>query len=74
MKKNNSVLIDDNDDGGIKNQIFMIDVDLEVVQVGGGYSNQKRICIGERIEEDKRRVLVNKRKTRRKVPLMLSSS
>jgi hypothetical protein len=59
------------------NQIFMIDVDLEQAQVGGGnhnHNNQKRICIGERIEEDKRRVLINKRKTRRKVPLMLSSS
>jgi hypothetical protein len=67
-----------------QNQIFMIDVDLEpAAQAGGGngdynshnnHNNQKRICIGERIEEDKRRVLVNKRKTRRKVPLMLSSS
>jgi hypothetical protein len=53
----------------------MIDVDLEqAVQVGGNNNNQKRICIGERIEEDKRRVLINKRKTRRKLPLMLSSS
>jgi hypothetical protein len=71
----------------LPNQIFMIDVDLEsAAQDGGGngdynshnshnsHNNQKRICIGERIEEDKRRVLVNKRKTRRKVPLMLSSS
>ena len=76
MEKNNSV-IDDGSDGNAKNQIFMIDVDLEQAQAGGGnhnHNNQKRICIGERIEEDKRRVLVNKRKTRRKVPLMLSSS
>jgi hypothetical protein len=84
MEKNNSVLIDGND-GSIKNQIFMIDVDLEQVaqaQVGGGNggdckndnNNQKRICIGTRIEEDKHRVVINKRRTRRKVPLMLSSS
>jgi hypothetical protein len=74
MEKNNSV-IDDGSDGNAKNQIFMIDVDLEQAQAGGGnHNNQKRICIGERIEEDKRRVLINKRKTRRKVPLMLSSS
>jgi hypothetical protein len=57
------------------NQIFMIDVDLEEAQVGGGNNNnQKRICIGARIEEDKHRIFSNKRKTRRKVPLMLSSS
>jgi hypothetical protein len=68
----NSVI--DGSDGNT-NQIFMIDVDLEqAVQVGGNNNNQKRICIGERIEEDKRRVLINKRKTRRKLPLMLSSS
>ena len=60
---------------GNTNQIFMIDVDLEqAVQVGGNNNNQKRICIGARIEEDKRRVLINKRKTRRKLPLMMSSS
>jgi len=60
----------------------MIDVDLEpVLQVGGNnnnrdnnnQNNQKRICIGEQIEEN-HRVLSNKRKTRRKVHLMLSSS
>jgi len=77
MGKNDSV-IDDGSNGNAKNQIFMIDVDLEQVQAGGGgnhnHNNQKRICIGERIEEDNRRVLINKRKTRRKVPLMLSSS
>ena len=51
----------------------MIDVDLEpVVQVGGNNQKQKRICIGERIEENNR-VLSNKRRTRRKVPLMMSS-
>jgi hypothetical protein len=70
-------------DGSIKNQIFVIDVDLEQVLQGGGgnggdykndNSNQKRICIGARIEEDKHRVVINKRRTRRKVPLMLSSS
>ena len=68
----NSVI--DGSDGNT-NQIFMIDVDLEqAVQVGGGNNNnQKRICIGERIEEN-HRVLSNKRKTRRKLPLMLSSS
>ena len=64
------------------NYIFMIDVDLEpALQVGGNnnnrdnnnQNNQKRICIGERIEES-RRVSSNKRKTRRKVPLLLSSS
>jgi hypothetical protein len=70
MEKNNSVM-----DGGNTNQIFMIDVDLEAAaQAGGNNNNQKRICIGARIEEDKRRVLSNKRKTRRKLPLMLSSS
>ena len=82
MEKNNSVLIHGND-GSIKNQIFVIDVDLEQVLQGGGgnggdykndNSNQKRICIGARIEEDKHRVVINKRRTRRKVPLMLSSS
>ena len=68
----NSVI--DGSDGNT-NQIFMIDVDLEAaVQVGGGNNNnQKRICIGARIEEN-HRVLSNKRKTRRKLPLMLSSS
>jgi hypothetical protein len=68
----NSVI--DGSDGNT-NQIFMIDVDLEAaVQVGGGnHNNQKRICIGARIEEN-HRVLSNKRKTRRKLPLMLSSS
>ena len=64
------------------NHVFMIDVDLEpVLQVGGNnnnrdnnnQNNQKRICIGEQIEEN-HRVLSNKRKTRRKVHLMLSSS
>jgi hypothetical protein len=61
------------------NHIFMIDVDLELAQVGGnngGYkndNNQNRIYIGERIE-DKNRVVTSKRKTRRKVPLLLSSS
>jgi hypothetical protein len=72
MEKNNSVM-----DGGNTNQIFMIDVDLEAAaQAGGGnhnHNNQKRICIGARIEEN-HRVLINKRKTRRKLPLMLSSS
>ena len=79
--KNNNIL--ENRDVNKKNQIFMIDVDLEppVVQGGGGNggdykndnNNQKRICIGARIEEN-HRVVSNKRKTRRKVPLMLSSS
>jgi hypothetical protein len=64
------------------NHIFMIDVDLEpvVVQGGGngdGYknnqNNQKRICIGDCIE-DMNRVVTSKRKTRRKIPLLLSSS
>jgi len=68
------------------NHIFMIDVDLEpAAQVGGngdGYknnqndynkNNQKRICIGECIE-NMNRVVTSKRKTRRKVPLLLSSS
>jgi len=64
------------------NHIFMIDVDLELVQVGGGngddnnnqnnHKNQKRICIGECINMN--RVVTSKRKTRRKVPLLLSSS
>jgi hypothetical protein len=55
------------------NHVFMIDVDLEpVAQVGGNNQKQKRICIGERIEENNR-VLSNKRRTRRKVPLMMSS-
>ena len=69
-----------NDNEGT-NYIFMIDVDLEVVQVGGGngdgyknnQNNQKRIRIGDCIE-DKNRVVTSKRKTRRKVPLLLSSS
>jgi hypothetical protein len=84
-KRENSNALNDNEG---TNQIFMIDVDLVVAQVGGnnsgGYNNnnsnnnsninnKKRICIGEWIE-DKHRVLSNKRKTRRKVPLMLSSS
>ena len=68
---------DDEEDDEVTNQIFMIDVDLETAQVGGsssgGNKNQKRICIGERIE-DKHRVLSNKRKTRRKVQMLLSSS
>ena len=67
------------------NHIFMIDVDLEPAAQGGGgnsdgyknnqnnQNNQKRICIGECIE-DKNRVVTSKRKTRRKVPLLLSSS
>jgi hypothetical protein len=65
------------------NHVFMIDVDLEpVVQGGGGngdnnnnqnnHKNQKRICIGECINMN--RVVTSKRKTRRKVPLLLSSS
>ena len=64
------------------NHVFMIDVDLEpAVQVGGNngdynnknnHKNQKRICIGECIE-DNNRVLSSKRKTRRKVPLSSSS-
>jgi hypothetical protein len=64
------------------NHVFMIDVDLEPVQVGGGngddnnnqnnHKNQKRICIGECINMN--RVVTSKRKTRRKVPLLLSSS
>jgi hypothetical protein len=78
--KNKNIL--DSGDGNKKNQIFMIDVDLEppVVQGGGNggdykndNNNQKRICIGARIEEN-HRVVSNKRKTRRKVPLLLSSS
>jgi len=67
---------DDEDDEEGTNQIFMIDVDLETAQVGGSSgdnNNQKRICIGARIEEN-HRVVSNKRKTRRKVHLMLSSS
>jgi hypothetical protein len=71
-----------NDNEGT-NHIFMINVDLEsAVQVGGGngddnnnqnnHKNQKRICIGECINMN--RVVTSKRKTRRKVPLLLSSS
>jgi hypothetical protein len=74
----------DNSEEGAANHIYLIDVDLEQVQAGGGNvdnnnnnnNHRKRICIGERIgnEECNYRVLSNKRKTRRKVPLMLSSS
>jgi hypothetical protein len=59
------------------NHVFMIDVDLETVTQGGGNNgdnnNQNRIYIGERIE-DKRLVSSHKRKTRRKVPVLMSSS
>jgi hypothetical protein len=71
--ENKNALFDDSDE---VNHLFMVDVDLEKsAQVGGNgdNNNQKRICIGERIE-DKHRVLSNKRKTRRKVPLFLSCS
>jgi hypothetical protein len=69
-RRDNQNAFSDDVDG--TNRVFMIDVDLEPVVQGGG-NNQKRICIGERIEES-HRVSSNKRKTRRKVPLLLSSS
>jgi hypothetical protein len=70
-RRDNQNAFSDDVDG--TNHVFMIDIDLEpVVQVGGNNQKQKRICIGERIEENNR-VLSNKRKTRRKVPLMISS-
>ena len=70
-RRDNQNAFSDDVDG--TNRVFMIDVDLEPVVVQGGGNNQKRICIGERIEES-HRVSSNKRKTRRKVPLLLSSS
>jgi hypothetical protein len=70
--ENKNAFIDDAD-ADKTNHVFMIDVDLEQAAQVGGNKNQKRICIGERIE-GKHRVLSNKRKTRRKVQLLLSSS
>ena len=68
------------------NHLFVVDVDLErqlTTQFGGGSEedeednqvnqNKKRICIGAPIENGKW-VSSNKRKTRRKLPLLMSSS
>jgi hypothetical protein len=68
------------------NHVFVVDVDLEkqlTTQFGGGSEededekqvnqNKKRICIGAPIENGKW-VSSNKRKTRRKLPLLMSSS
>ena len=80
-REDNKNAFNDYDEG--TNHIFMIDVDLEPVVVQGGgnnnngdnnnQNNQKRICIGDCIE-NMNRVVTSKRKTRRKVPLLLSSS
>jgi hypothetical protein len=72
-RKDNKYAFIDDADTDRTNHVFMIDVDLEAAGQVGGNKNQKRICIGERIE-DKHRVLSNKRKTRRKVQMLLSSS
>jgi len=66
------------------NHLFVVDVDLEkqVKQFGGGNENEdesqesqnkKRIFIGAPIESNKW-VSSNKRKTRRKLPFLMSSS
>jgi hypothetical protein len=77
-REDNKNAFNDYDEG--TNHIFMIDVDLEPAGQDGGnnnngnnnQNNQKRICIGECINMN--RVVTSKRKTRRKVPLLLSSS